>query len=57
MPFVDNPYSVLGISRDAPDAVVEAAYRALAKEKHPDNGGDPDEFKFSQRRRRSQNDG
>lgn len=45
MPFVDNPYSVLGISRDAPDAVVEAAYRALAKEKHPDNGGDPDEFK------------
>jgi hypothetical protein len=42
---VKNPYSVLGVSADAPDAVVDAAYRALAKEKHPDNGGDPDEFK------------
>ena len=43
---MEDPYSVLGISKDAPDTVVDAAYRALVKEKHPDNGGDPDEFKI-----------
>jgi len=42
---MNDPHSVLGVARGAPEEVVEAAYRALAKEKHPDNGGDPEEFK------------
>jgi hypothetical protein len=42
---MDDPYSVLGVSREAPDNVIDAAYRARAKENHPDNGGDPEEFK------------
>ncbi|WP_424016320.1 J domain-containing protein (plasmid) [Halorientalis pallida] len=39
-----EPHRILGVSEDAPETVVDAAYRALAKEKHPDQGGDPDEF-------------
>lgn len=40
-----DAYDILGVSRDAPSSVVEAAYRTLAKEHHPDNGGDPERFK------------
>jgi len=29
-------YSILGVSREAPDFVIQAAYRALAKKYHPD---------------------
>lgn len=41
-----SPYSVLGIHREAIDPVVKAAYRALAKEYHPDTGTKPDPQKF-----------
>lgn len=34
-----SPHEVLGIAPDAPAAVRRAAYRALAKEHHPDAGG------------------
>lgn len=39
-----NPYEVLGITEEAPDPVVEAAYKALVKETHPDQGGDAEKF-------------
>jgi len=42
----DNPYSILGIHPDALDVVVRGAYRALAKEYHPDTGLKPDPAKF-----------
>jgi curved DNA-binding protein CbpA len=36
-------YDVLGVTRDAPDEVIRAAYRALAAKYHPDrNPGDSD---------------
>lgn len=37
-------YSVLGLAPDAPQAVIKAAYRALAKQYHPDGqgAGDPE---------------
>lgn len=34
-----GPYAVLHVASDAPLAVCEAAYRALAKLAHPDQGG------------------
>lgn len=40
-----DPYQILGVRKEAPEAVVEAAYKELVKEKHPDNGGNPEEFK------------
>jgi len=39
------PHEVLGVSPDAPPAVVKGAYRELLKERHPDHGGSPDEFR------------
>jgi molecular chaperone DnaJ len=38
-------YSVLGIDRNADQSSIKKAYRKLAKEKHPDSGGDEEEFK------------
>jgi hypothetical protein len=40
----DSPYSVLYITRNAPDFVVKAVFKALVFEYHPDKGGDPKEF-------------
>ena len=38
-------YGLLGVRKDADDAVVRAAYRALAKKHHPDAGGDSEAMK------------
>ena len=38
----DSPYRVLGISPDAPDFLLRAAYRAMQKKYHPD-GESPNE--------------
>lgn len=42
----DSPYYILGIHPDALDVVVRGAYRALAREFHPDTGTKPDPEKF-----------
>jgi hypothetical protein len=36
---VERAYLVLHVREDAPDGVIEAAYRYLAKAAHPDRGG------------------
>jgi curved DNA-binding protein CbpA len=41
---VIEPYELLGISREAGDAEIKAAYRRHAKSAHPDSGGDVDSF-------------
>lgn len=35
----DDPYRVLGVTKEAPDFVVKAAYKAAAKRVHEDKGG------------------
>ena len=38
-------YSVLGVSKGAETSEIRTAYKQLAKEHHPDKGGDPEKFK------------
>jgi DnaJ-class molecular chaperone len=38
-------YQTLGVSRDATQDDIKAAFRSLAKETHPDLGGDEERFK------------
>ena len=40
-----NLYSVLGVSKGADTEDIRKAYKALAREHHPDKGGDPEKFK------------
>lgn len=40
-----NLYSVLGVPRGADTDEIRKAYKALAREHHPDKGGDPEKFK------------
>jgi len=42
---MNNPYEVLGVDEDADNEEVKQAYRELAKEYHPDRGGDAEKFK------------
>lgn len=40
----DDPYAILHLQPTAPECVVQAAWKALARQLHPDTGGDPDAF-------------
>jgi hypothetical protein len=43
---MEDPYAVLGVREDAPMPVIEAAYKQLSKEYHPDSGsGNTEKFK------------
>lgn len=39
-----DPWKVLGVDRSATPEEIKAAYRKLAKDHHPDKGGDPNRF-------------
>lgn len=41
----DNYYQILGVSETASQDEIKSVYRKLAKENHPDTGGDEDTFK------------
>lgn len=41
---ITDPYSLLGLSREADEAAIKAAYRRSVRVAHPDRGGDADQF-------------
>ena len=45
LPAPDSPYKVLGVPEGASKGEIQAAYRRLASQHHPDNGGDAEQFK------------
>lgn len=42
--MIADPWSVLGVARDASSEDIKAAYKRLAREHHPDLGGDQEKF-------------
>ncbi|SVD35562.1 uncharacterized protein METZ01_LOCUS388416, partial [marine metagenome] len=40
-----NYYDTLGVSEDASDKQIKQAFKRLAKQHHPDRGGDQTKFK------------
>ena len=44
-----SAHEVLGVGRDATEAQIRSAYRRLARQHHPDMGGNPDSFAAVQR--------
>jgi len=42
---MQDPYRTLGVSRTASEDEIRTAYRKLAKQYHPDTGGDQEKFK------------
>jgi len=41
----DDPWAILHLRPGAPRVIIDAAWKALAKELHPDRGGDEEQFK------------
>ena len=41
----DERYKLLGVEKNASDSDIRKAYRKLARNHHPDKGGDPEKFK------------
>jgi curved DNA-binding protein len=39
-----DPYKILGVNKNSSDKEIKTAYRKLAKEHHPDTGGDGNKF-------------
>jgi hypothetical protein len=45
LPAPESAYRILGVPEGASKGDVQAAYRRLASQHHPDNGGDEEQFK------------
>jgi len=41
----EDPWLILHLREGAPRAIIDAAFRVLAREHHPDRGGDEEQFK------------